>query len=501
MAKPSLPARPRLADHAMPRRHFVDGEEVVVVHDARTGDLVRMPPRAWALIEAADGTRDLDGLLLAASQKGELRRPSEIVAVLSDLQAAGLLTDGIDPFAFEPPPDVAGSAAPLDVLPFSLVCDGSGSCCATYSTVRFTRDEAALAAALMPGAQDGRVRRFLPISGSGAQPSVAATSIDGRCGYLAGDGACELHRTHGPGAKPSGCAIYPATFVFDGEAVRVSLGVECACVAKSLGNKGGAARAGGVPILSGMPLQEGVAREGGVLIQRGVPLVAEGLKTRGELPVGAQVAVLPEDIETRTGVKVAREVVVRWSRAVLAAPRPEDAVAMVWALAAKVAEGDLSEAGVRAALGSATAPQAEELRPWIAALCERTANKLESAERWRSARDRVRVASRLLADTAASLKDPTALGLVLGGHGAAREIEAFYVTASLHGHALIGEIPLAHALRDRAVRMLLARALPETAERMRCDDPGREHPLPLVEAMMRAQGVKAYAHEVPESAA
>ena len=92
MSGVALPSRPRLAEHAMVRRHFIDGEEVIVVHDARSGDLVRMPPRAWALIEAADGTRDIGGLLLAASQRGELRRASEVTAVLTDLQAAGLLS-------------------------------------------------------------------------------------------------------------------------------------------------------------------------------------------------------------------------------------------------------------------------------------------------------------------------------------------------------------------------------------------------------------------------
>ncbi len=121
----------------MVRRHFIDGEEIVVVHDVRSGDLVRMPPRAWALVEAADGTRDVGGLLLAASQRGELRRASEVTAVLTDLHAAGLLTDGIDPFAFVPAAEV-DAGTPLDVLPFTLVCDGSGACCATYSTVRFS---------------------------------------------------------------------------------------------------------------------------------------------------------------------------------------------------------------------------------------------------------------------------------------------------------------------------------------------------------------------------
>ena len=461
--KPALPGRPRLAEHALVRRHFIDGQEIVVVHDTRSGDLVRMQPRAWALIEAADGTRDLGGLLLAASQRGELVRSSEVEAVLGGLHSMDLLTDGIDPFALDPPAPVCDAATPLDVLPFSLVCDGSGSCCATYGTVRFTDDEAERARALLPGASGGRARTFLPLAGSGAQRAGAATMIDGACAYLASDGACELHRTHGAPSKPAGCSIYPASFVFDGDAVRVSLGVECACIAKSLGRTGG------------------------------VPLVPASASVRADLPAGAQIVPLPEAIDLRAGVTAPREAVVKWSRAVLrahAASSPgapaSDAAAIFWSLAVTVEAGDLSEEGARAAIEAAALPPEEALAPWTAALAERTAAKQESADRWRSERDRVRMASRRLASAAASLKERAPLAAALAGESAPRPLEAFYLTAALHGHALLGEIPLAHALRDRAIRLLLARAIPDF-----------EHPLPLVEAMMRAQGVKEYARDVP----
>jgi lysine-N-methylase len=465
----------------MARRHFIDGEEVVVVHDARSGDLVRMPPRAWALIEAADGTRDLGGLLLAASQLGELRRASEVTAVLTDLNEAGLLTDGIDPFAFGAGAADVDAGAPLDVVQFTLVCDGSGACCATYSTVRFSEEEASRARALLPFVEEGRGKVFLPLAGSGAQPSCAVTMIDGRCAYLAGDGACELHRRHGAAAKPSGCAIYPATFAFDGEAVRVSLGVECACVAKSLGKRDGA------------------------------PLVPDGAAARGDLPTGAQVIVLPAQIEIREGVTAPRADVVRWSRAALRAwgeatsgdaatggASFADAVATLWALAAKVEAGDLSDEGARAAIeeGRGARPTVEALRPWTSALAERTASKLASADRWRSAHDRVRGLSALLTEGATALADDATLARALEGEGAARALEAFYVTAGLHGHGWIGEVPLAAALRDRAVRVLLGRAV-SGIEAARGDGPaGDEAALTRVEAMMRAQGIKEYARAV-----
>ncbi|MFO0588977.1 MAG: YkgJ family cysteine cluster protein [Polyangiaceae bacterium] len=464
----AFPSRPRLAEHALVRRHFIDGNEIVVVHDARSGDLVRMPPRAWALIEAADGTRDLAGLLLAASQRGELRRASEVEAVLTDLHAAGLLVDGIDPFAFEAADAEVPADAPLDVLPFALTCDGSGACCATYSTVRFTEDEAARARSLLPLVEEGRARVFLPLAGSGAQPSRAVTMIDGRCAYLAGDGACELHRRHGAGAKPSGCAIYPATFAFDGEAVRVSLGVECACVAKSLGNKDGE------------------------------PLVPAAARSRADLPAGAQIAVLPERIDLGEGLSRPRAEVLAWSRDVLAAWREAargeetaDAFATLWNLAKTVRAGVLSASAVEAALQAAKSRvPVSELKPWISALIERTSGKRDAADRWRAHDDRVRGLSASLAEAAAALGDEACLSRAVEGEGAARPLESFYLTATVHGHGLIGDVPLATALCDRAVRVLLGRALSTRSE------PSDGAALTRVEAMMRAQGLKEYARGV-----
>ena len=485
MSEVALPSRPRLADHAMPRRHFIDGAEIVVVHDTRSGDLVRMPPRAWAVIEAADGTRDMSGVLLAASQRPDPLRPSEVAAVLTDLMGAGLLTDGIDPFAFEPMEADVAANAPLDVLDFALTCDGSGACCATYSTVRFSEIEADRARSLLPDLEGGRARRFLPLVGSGAQPQRAATLIDGRCGYLGADAACEIHRRGGFGAKPAGCAIYPATFAWDGAAVRVSLGVECACVAKSLDSRGGS------------------------------PLVPEAARARSDLPEGAQIVVVPDRIEVRAGVTAPREAIVAWSREVLAAmggaPRGSaaidgaprgasvlDVVAIAWALAAKIEAGETSAESVRAALDEARGgpPSFDALSPWIEALRERAAAKREAADRWRSIGDRVRRASALLADAAEAMNDPVVLAEAIVGTGAPRALEAFYFRSNVHGHGMIGEAPLATALRDRATRVLFGRAVARLAEERGSDlaPPGTW--LTLVEAMMRAQGLKEYARAI-----
>jgi len=57
----------------------------------------------------------------------------------------------------------------------------------------------------------------------------------------------------------------------------------------------------------------------------------------------------------------------------------------------------------------------------------------------------------------------------------------------------VNGLPLASALRDRAVRIVLARALPGSIP---AREPWRAHPLALVEAVMRGHGLGAYASDV-----
>ena len=65
------------------------------------------------------------------------------------------------------------------------------------------------------------------------------TLVDGACAYLASDGHCRLHAVAGAEAKPWPCRAYPATFVEDGETVRVSVSIECACILASIGGTEG----------------------------------------------------------------------------------------------------------------------------------------------------------------------------------------------------------------------------------------------------------------------
>lgn len=436
-----IPVRPRLADHALARRHHVDGVETVVIHDARSGALIRMEPRVWELIAGADGTRDVDAIVLAASRRGVLRRASEVRAVLAQLHEAGLLADGI---AYAPPAAEVPGDRPLDVLPgFTLTCDGRGACCATYGSVLFTPLEAARARALRPevlGAGERQARAFTPERGAGEEEGALAMAlIDGRCAYLAADGRCSLHVLGGAEAKPRGCRVYPATFVDDGEAVRVSVGVECACVLASAGRAGGA------------------------------PLVPEGARVRADLLPGTRVAVVPEAVALTAAERAPRAAFVAWSRRVAELVEgAEDPLAFLWSLAAAVETRGLD-------LPEPMAPAAPDLQAVVPALVQRAQARVDAADGWRAGGDRSRRASHEILAAAKRLAQPAGLAFALTD-ARSRQGERFYLRALLHGHALAGEV-LADALRERALRLALARALPGP------------YALAEVEAMMRGHGL------------
>jgi lysine-N-methylase len=95
--------------------------------------------------------------------------------------------------------------------------------------------------------------------------------------------------------------------------------------------------------------------------------------------------------------------------------------------------------------------------------------------------------------------DPARGGLLPGELQADPDADAFYLRAVLHGHQLVAEAPLAMALRDRAIRILLGRSLGAVLARLAPEDAARDHPLTLVEAMMRGHGLGAYVREVGPS--
>ncbi len=482
-----LPGRPRLAEHVFPRLHIAGARELVILHDTREGRLVQIGRREWGLLAAADGTRDIEGIVLAAARSGSFAKAAALQGFLEQLHAAGMIEEGPEGEALVDPPPVVPADRPLDPLAgYRLRCDGSGSCCRLYASVLFSPVEVARARALLPSVLDAGARRsnaFFPERGSGPCAASAVAQVDGRCAYLADGGLCSLHAAGGEGGKPLGCRLFPATFTDDGEAVRVSVAVECACVlASARGGSGGA------------------------------PLVSEGARTRGDLEEAVLIDVVPERVRVSRASDAARGDLVAWSRAVLEVDPTEasrDVPGSLWALAAAMEAGGLEAGGARRAFDSALARplRAADVRPWVEALRRRAARRVEEDAAWRSERDLARRAARWIEGAAAILLDPGACeAAIRGGAEEDRALEAFFVRALVHGHQLVvsgGEgLPLAHALRDRAVRLLVARALPAAIARASSEEPGavsdpaERYPLALVEAMLRGHGLESYRRDV-----
>ena len=472
-----MPLRPRLAGHVLARRHVVDGELRVVLHDLAEARLVRIGPREWGLLAAADGTRDIEGIRLAAAREGAHARAAALEQFFGQLHEAGMLEDGADDGAAtvpaEPsrPGDEGAASRPLEALAgFTLSCDGSGSCCRLYASIVFGPLEATRARALLPRVLDGGERHervFMPEQGSAATGGAVVTLRDGRCAYLGDDDRCALHALAGPAAKPVGCATFPATFTDDGEVVRVSVAVECACVLASVGREGGE------------------------------PLLPPGAATRADLHETLSIRTLLDLVQVTPDHLAPRADLCAWSRRVAAgAATMTDAAATLISLGAAVASGGLHE-GPGPSLEHPPPIPPDRVRPWIEAAA--TAGRLSRARQtpagaaratWRGARrggsPRRRRPSSI----------PTRWTRCWPRRSPRRLAEAFYVCAVLHGHELVRRsLPLSLALHDRAVRLLVARALPAVlaAAPEEAPDPAAAHPLALVEAMLRGHGLDAYA--------
>jgi len=362
-------------------------------------------------------------------------------------------------------PDSLPASRPLDILAdFSLHCDGSGSCCRIYASVIFGPVEAARARALFPeiqGGGDRHERVFLPDHGSAPTGGSAVTIVDGRCAYLGESGHCSIHARAGGAAKPIGCNLFPASFLDDGERVAVSASVECACILASVGRPGGS------------------------------PLIPAEARLRGDLDPSVFVASLPARLAVTGTTSADRAAIRAWSRRITALPAPLDVAQTLWSLATT-----LEERGLDADPSPCfQAPHPIDLAlvlPWIGALAHRAARRVREDAVWRSERDLARLASSWIADAAEGLLSSNAVSLP----ASAPASEAFYLRAALQGYKLFSDLPLTLALRDRAVRLLVARALPEVFARVGATDPACAHPLALVEAMLRGHGLDAYVHDV-----
>lgn len=466
MSRPPLPTRPRLSEHVSARRHRVRGEDAWVLFDERSGQAFRLGSREWGLLAHADGTRDLEGILAAAARTGSYARVSALQTFLESLHQADLLAQGPGP-TFEPAPPPP--SRPLDPLPaFRLACDGRGSCCRLYATVMMRPYEEAVARVLLPRvfeAGEHPERAFAPLEGSSPCGASSVGFVDGRCAYLEADGRCGLHAAGGAEGKPLGCRTFPALFVNDGESVRVTPAIECTCVLASLNSD----------------------REGELLVPNDV-------HTSGELDPGIHITLLPEQILITKKRYASRHELVAWSRVVAQAPSPTDVLGTFLALAAEIEAWGLSTEAAKQALAAPRAADPGSMRPALFALAERVQRRLKIDATWRTEKDLAFQSMHWICQAATLLaSEQGALERILDMHPEPEDAlaEAFYLRAGAHGHHFVlGPAPLVHALRDRAVRLVLARAVrrlvgPDEREQ----EPAAQHPLALVEATLRGYGL------------
>jgi len=450
--------RPRLASHVLVRFHVASGEKKVVLHDPRGGALLEIAPEDWRLLEQMDGTRDLDALCLAATRVDAYVSEAEIVQLVNELDDAGVMVDGLMAPAGEAPVEVPRTPPdrPLEPLPsFTLVCDGRGSCCRFYGGVIFRAAEAHRARAEAPALELGvpDAQLFTPMRGADAAAcggQLAVAQLDGRCAFLDGAGLCRLHALGGADHKPLACRIYPAAFVDDGEAVRVSLGPECACVFASRGRTDGS------------------------------PLIDPAATTAADLPEPVITLHVPDPVPLSATRTATRPELRRWSTRAHDELRSTrvDAAAWAWAAAQTVERGELGERVI---------PDATEgIAPWLDAFGTRARRIAETHDGWRGASDLSRRVAIWIAD-ALDRGDPYAAPT-------RPDDERFYLAALAWGHRLAVEgRPLAHGLRDRATRILTARAM-ATVEPP--DDAASEAPLALVEAAVRNLSIAGYADDL-----
>ncbi len=450
---PSVPERPRLFEHVHGRMHVVDGEAKVILQDFRRGLVMEIEPASWHALTYCDGTRDIDALCLALARRDLYVGAADLVQLLVELNAAGVLADGLA--LPEPPPPVIRESTPLDrplaVLPdFSLVCDGRGSCCRVYGSVTFTPLEE-MRARLLVEKLDVPLHPddlFMPIRGaqSANDDMRAVAQIDGRCAFLCADGRCGLHRAGGPLAKPFPCRFYPATLVDDGQHVRVSLGPECACIFASIGRSDGE------------------------------PLIPKDARTLGDLGPAASVMQVPDPVPLSAHKSASRAELSSWSLRLceLLRDREPDAVCFAWALADAVAEHGLDLQALERACESTREP---ELEPWLSALAEHASGAAATQDAWRSAVDLSRRVARAMADALQA-------GVAHGAHDARGE--RFYLRALAFGHRLSLEgRTIEHGLRDRATRIAAARCMAVASD--------WQAPLALLEAAIRNLGLSYYA--------
>jgi lysine-N-methylase len=446
---------PRLSEHVIARRMVSGEDERVVLLDVRSSLVLPLDDEEWELLRWADGTRDLDEIVRAAAATGLDVGHDEARALFERLRGYGVMARG--PWGPPPPAALTPPDRPLDVLPGARFrCTADGPCCVVHRTIGLLDDDVERAAGLVP---DVDVRRFTPLRGTARSGEMAVTVVSGRCVYLDGHGLCRIHAAGGEAAKPAGCRSFPRRYVDDGLRVRVSMLTECACVLESM--------ATGV----------------------GEPLVPPAARVAADLEDRAAIACLPPVLRvTRDGAAPLAEI--RAHNEALLARSPADVPAALFALAAAVeAVGPRRET---ARVLDATRLEVERVRHWLRALARHLAGFVEVAARYRDGDDvALRVAgwARAAADALAAADDPVPPAVRPDLERAAFELD-------LHGYRHVTELPLVLGLRERAVRLLIARALPAFMDVATRTDRRLREPISLVDAVFRAHDLHLYVNRL-----
>lgn len=466
----NLPYRPRLADHAQLRRRFVDGAERFTVFDWIKDTVLEIDERSYDIIRCADGTRDLGGVVLEAVRQGVYRRASEIQELLVELNLGGLLADGIE---VGDPPLQTAPERPLEVLDgFTLTCDSNGTCCSSHGGITFLEKDIERARAAAPeilSDEADRRRGFVPLQGAFALGRYAVTMIDGRCPYLREDGLCRIQVAAGAAAKPKGCRVFPSSFVDDGTAVRVSVLVECPCVLASVDVAGG------------------------------TPLVPEGAEREGDLVPGCYIQRIPTTIQVSDESTATRDELRQWADTILECDAPTDPLTAFWSLADGVRDEGFSRSTARAALKNESPPPPTALSFPLMLLSSQAQAKADLArvlnlsDSAGTKQDSARLLTQWTAEAASSLLDNSTAERLLASPSPFGDHERFYFKATIFGHHILRPgLTIERALRDSALRLLLARRLGEEVPEACANHPAAAFPITVVESMMRGQGIDRY---------
>ena len=439
MTRP-LPHRPRLADFAMLRRHWIEGIETFALHDSRAGALLLLDRSAFEVVLASDGTRDVAGVRKAASRTLGAVTEERVRAVLDALHTEQLLTDDAEEPELEQELANASERALVRLPGYLFHCSGVGHCCAQYASIPLTRDDflRARRAGLAGGDSDHVV---LPLYGSNFGGRLAMTLVNGQCLQLGGDRRCGLHLRGGAEAKPTGCAAFPATLVDDGIDVRVTPALECDCVFASRGNDA----PDHVELLT-------------------------GYQTLRSLPEGLAVRRLPDTIHVNDELTASPAQLSAWSREEAQLVPEESAPMHAINLARRLEKAGLASSGV--VLQESSVHLALAIRD----LAAHMATAAEAAAAWRSPRDRTRIVRERVRDAAAALSGDTLTATLADTSFAADE--AFALRTAIFGHQLAGGAPLHRALVGFAAELIVARRLKTVA-------PELGHPIAAVHAAVR----------------